>query len=1059
MKNWFTAKDAQRSAPYHHYFPSVLFTIVSFILCIVFFYPIHQAQAYVYSPLFFQQQQDIHITGQVVDQYGKPLAGVSIRVRGSNLGAITDNDGRFSLDVPEGSVLEISFIGYQTQTVTVGRENQTLHIQLQQSASVLNQLVVIGYGTQKKSDVTGAISTINSDAITVAPAANIQQALQGKAAGLQVQTVGTIPGSGAQIRIRGTKSISGSNSPLIVVDGIPYDGNLNDIDINNIASISVLKDASATAIYGSRASNGVILVTTKKGQEGPARITYNGYYGIGKPEFYYPVFNGQEYAALRNISPWTGGYMPEELQMLAAGKTTNWQKLIYQTSHKTNHDITISGGGNGTTYSYGGGYYNETTLIPGVSFTRYSLHATVDSRVGKKLRIGLSTINALGIMKGAQFVAGGTMYPILALSPLMPPYDSSGNILKKPSGNTLDLDFYYNPLYLKYNQNWVDQQRRLRTFNSLFAQYDFTPWLNYRFNLGLNYDQEEDDQFQGADQPNNPDYFRPGQGNTAYVNNFSEYGYTAENLLNINKTFQKHTFNFTGLYSIQEYHSHNTSAQKDSITSDFVQFYNMNLSNPTPAPVLGGGEVSWSLISYMGRLNYSYADRYLLTVTERVDGSSRLAPGHKWHAYTAVGLGWNIRNESFMQNTRFIDQLKLRVTYGQTSNQAINPYQSLGLVSQSGYYNFGPTIVKGYNVVTLPNPNLNWEYTKQLNVGLDYSFLNGRIYGSLEYYHEHTYNILYAVSLPVTSGVPGAYTTNIGTMQNWGMEWNISTQNIHSPGNGFNWTTDLNLFFNRNKLLSLGSGFTRDIANQLFPGYSMTSIYDYKKIGIWQLNQAKEAAQYGSVPGQIRLADLNHDGVIDQNNDRTIIGNQDAKLQGGMINTFTYKGFDLSIFVYARFGGLLISQIHQSLADYLVNLDGRRNGIKVDYWTPTNPTNWFPEPTAQWSPINSAWTTLGYYDATYVKLKSINLGYTFSTRFLNKFNIRSLRLYLSMDNVAILFSPYYKQTGIDPAGTTYGNGGVSNPGNIRSAGDNSSITINATIPPTRSYLLGMNLNF
>lgn len=1012
----------------------------------------------------------IHVSGKITDNKGTPLVGVSIRVEGTGIGTASNAYGAFDLEAPENSTLTVSYIGYATQRFQIGTGDRVLNIRLQLSNSTLNQLVVIGYGSQKKSDVTGSISSINSAALTVAPAANITQALQGKGAGLEIQTVGSAPGSGAQIRIRGIKSISGSNSPLIVMDGIPYDGSLNDIDVDDIASVSVLKDASATAIYGSRGANGVILITTKKGQEGPARVSYSGYYGIGTPEFTYPVFNGPEYAALRNISPWTGGFLPQELQSLADGKSTDWQNLMYQNSYKTNHSLVISGGGQGTTYSFGGGYYKETALLPGQDFTRYSFRTSVNALIGKKVHVGFTTLNSVGITNGSQFAGGGSMYPILTLSPLMPAYDSTGQILKEPSGSTLDQSNYYNPLYLKHNDNtWVDTKRRLRTFNSLYAQYDFTPWLNYRFNLGLNYDQEEDDQFQGADQPNKPDYFRIGQGNTAYVNNSSEFGYTAENLLNFHKVIQKHTIDFTGLYSIQQYHTHNTSAQKDSITDDFVQFYNMSYANPTPYPVVNGGELSWALISYMARINYSYADRYLITLTERTDGSSRLAQGNKWHSYMAAGLGWNISNETFMSHLGFIDNLKLRGTYGQTSNQAIPPYASLGLVSASGYYNYGPTVVRGYNIVTLPNPNLNWEYTKQLNIGLDFGLLEDRISGSIEYYHEHTNNLLYAVTLPPTSGVAGPFTTNLGDMQNWGMEFNVSATEIRSAGSGFTWTTDLNLFFNRNKLLSLGKGGSRNIAEQLFPGYSMTSIYDYKKVGIWQTSQAKDAAQYGSVPGQIHLADLNGDGTIDPNNDREIIGNEDAKLQGGMTNTFTFKGIDLSFFVYARFGGLLVSQIHQSNADYLVNLDGRRNGVKVDYWTPTNPTNWFPEPAVTWSPVGTAWTTLGYYDATFVKLRSINLGYTFSHSFLSKWNINSLRVYLTADNVAILFSPFYKQTGIDPEGTGLGYTGVGasnggGPGNIRTQGgsipyDNGTLTVSTSVPPTRSFLLGINLNF
>lgn len=1043
------------------------------ILLSIFLSPVMAATPALSSRGALYQAANIHASGTVTDDKGQPLMGVTIQVQGASVGTTTDSQGHFSLDVPENSTLTVSYIGYDTRQIKTGSEDIVLQIRLQTSSSVLNQVVVVGYGSQKKTDITGSISSISEKALTIAPSANLQQALQGKAAGLEVQTTGTTPGSSAQIRIRGIKSISGSNTPLIILDGIPYDGNLGDINPDDITSIEVLKDASATAIYGSRGANGVLLVTTKRGQQGPARLSYSAYYGIGTPEFSYPVFNAQEYQAMRNISGWTGGYMPQELQSIAEGKSTDWQDLMYQHSYKTNNYLTVTGGNDGSTYSLGGGYYKETALLPGQDFTRYSLKATIDTKIGKRIHIGLNTMNSVDITNGSQFVNGGSMFPILSLSPLMPAYDSTGKVLTQPAGNTLD-NTTYNPLLLKHNNNnWVDKKRNLRTFNSLYAELQILPGLKYRFNLGLDYTQEEDDQFQSADNALNPSYFRPMAGNTASVNNSEAFGYTAENLLYYNKTFGKSKLDITGLYSIQQYHTHNTYATKDSITDDFVQFYDMALSNPTPYPVVSGGETSWALLSYMARINYSYDNRYLITLTGRTDGSSRLASGNKWHQYPAVGLGWIISNESFLRGSKTFDLLKLRLGFGQTSNQAISPYSTLGLVNNSNglvspgnviMYNYGPTIVTGYNVVKLPNPELDWEYTRTLNVALDFGLLNDRITGSIDYYHEHTNNILYSVQLPSTSGVSGSFTTNIGSMQNWGMEFSAASTNVQAPS-GFSWTTSLNLFFNRNKLLSLGPGSAVNISNQLFPGYSMTSIYDYKKTGIWQTDQAAEAAKYGALPGQIRLQDVNGDGKIDQNDDRYIIGNEDAKLQGGMTNTFSFKGFDLSFFLYARFGGLLISQIHQTISDYLTVMDGRRNGIKVDYWTPTNPTNWFPEPSTSISPVSTAWTTLGYYDATFVKLKSINLGYTFSGALLDKWSIRSLRLYATVDNVAILFSPFYNKTGIDPQGTGLGYSGVGansggGPGNIRSnQGDNSTITVSSSTPPTRSFILGINLNF
>lgn len=1023
-------------------------------------------------------QNTIHIKGRVLSEGGQPVAKASVQVKGSTTGVSTDDNGHFEIVAPSNAVLVISSVGYAASTIKVnGRPS--IEIALTATSNSMDQVIVVGYGTQRKRDVTGSIVSISERALREVPSSNLQGALQGKAAGLEIQTTGTTPGSDMQIRVRGIRSINGSNAPLIILDGIPFDGSMTDINPDDVSSIDILKDASATAIYGSRGANGVILISTKKGKSGQPKVTYNGYYGQGNVAWSYPVFNVDQYKAMRNISTYTNGYMPLELKSIAAGTSTDWQKAMYQTAHKTNQNITVSGGnGEGTAYSLGGGYYKETAVLPGQDFTRYSLRATIDTKIGRRIKVGLNTLNNLAVLNGTQFVQYGMMFPILSLSPLMPA-DTNGILLTSPAGNPND-GLTYNPLLVKHNNNnWVDKVNRLRTFNSMYGEYEIIPGLKYRLNLGLSYSQEEDDQFKGQDTKANPSFFRSGKGNTASVNNINAWGYTAENLLTYEKTIaSKHRISFTGLYSIQEAHQHNTYVSKDSIDQDFVQFYNLGQSSPTPAAVVSGGEVSSALLSYMARINYVFDNRFMLTLTGRADGSSRLAPGHKWHQYPAVSAGWDIMNESFMQHINVLSALKLRAGFGQTSNQSVQQYVSLGNVSNANNvggatqgspgttirYNYGPTVVTGYNVLTLPNPSLDWEYTKTTNLGVDFGILKNRITGTLDYYHQHTNKILYAISLPASSGVAGPYTTNIGQMQNWGLELSLSSVNIQTRS-GFTWTTDLNLFFNRNKLLALSNYTKQDINAQLFVGYSMTSIYDYKKLGIWQQSEAAQAAAFNSAPGQLKLQDYSGpngkpDGIIDAN-DKHVIGNGDAKLQGGMTNRFMYKHFDLSVTMYARFGGLLISQIHQPTSTYLTQMTGDRNQIRVDYWTPTNPTNWYPSPANVLSPVTNAFSSMGYYDASFLKIRSINLGYTFAPSILKKINAQSIRLYAAVDNVATLFSPYMKQTGIDPEGTGTGDQSVSPIGNIRSgsANGNNTITVSASTPPTRSFILGLNLSF
>jgi len=1027
-------------------------------------------------PFLAISQEKLKIVGRVTAEDNRALSSVSVFIKGQRSNVVTDENGNYTIEVAKGATLVFSFIGFESKEVKV--ESVTnINIVLTSVKNDLETVVVVGYGTQRKKDVTGAVVSVSEKALREVPVANVQQALQGRAAGLEVQTVGNQPGAGTLIRIRGARSITGSNDPLFVVDGIPWEGSLADLNPNDIASIDILKDASATAIYGSRGANGVIIVSTKKGKNGEARVSYNGYHGIGKVANPYPVFNAAEYQAMRNISPWGQGYLQAELDGIAKGTNTNWQDLMYNNSLRSDHNISVSGGSNNTTYSIGGNYFKETSALPGEDFTRYNVRGTIDTKIGSRIKIGLNTLNSLSLNGGSQFVSGSSMFRNIALTPLTSPYNADGSLNLYPAGNIDDLNGSdrYTPLLLRNGgeNRWVDRVRRLRTINNFYGEIEFIKGLRYRVNFGLNYAQQHGAQFRGSDQPNNPSYFRPAQGNIARVSNGETWGYTLENLIYFDKTIKKHKINFTGLYSIQENQSFDNFVQKDSITEDFVQWYNLSLSTPINGTntSIGGGESRWALISYMARINYSFDDKYLLTLTGRIDGSSRLAKGNNYFTYPAISAGWNIDNESFLKNVKEISTLRLRAGWGKTSNQAIAPYASLGLVSNNNglaagntggniiRYNFGPTIITGYNLVNLPNPNLRWEFTNTLNLGIDFGFFKNRITGSIEYYNAQTDDVLYNVTLPVTSGVAGAFQTNVGKIENKGFELSLSSINYTTKD--FRWSTDFNLFFNRNKVLRLSNNITRDIGNQLHVGYPLSAIWDYQKLGIWQISEAADAAKFGARPGQIKLldyggaADGKPDGIINTA-DQHIIGNGDASIQGGMTQRITYKNFDFSTVFYARFGGTLISQVHQPNAAFLTIMDGRRNSLKVDYWTPTNPTNWFPMPQSVISPQSTAWSTLGYYDASFLKIRSINLGYNLPASILKKMKIQNARVYATIDNVAILFSPYYNQTGIDPEGTGQGNQGVSNPGNIRGGG-NGAVTIGLATPQRRTFTFGANI--
>ena len=1025
-----------------------------------------------------EMQQDV-ITGKVVDSEGRPLLGVNIIEKGTTNGTTTNENGDYSISVSSrDAVLVFSYIGYLSEEMQVGAQT-VIDVSLIEDIEMLQEIVVVGYGTMKKSDVTGAIVSVNEKSLKEVPSANLQLALQGKAAGLEIQRIGTAPGSSAQIRVRGDRSITGSNNPLFILDGIPYEGgSLNDIDQNAISSIEVLKDASATAIYGSRGANGVVLITTKRGKSGEPAISYNSYYGIVQVARPYKMFDAEDYAKMRDDGTGSWGYMEQELESMKTGRSTNWQNLMYEDGYVTDHNLMASGGTEMTQFTIGGGYYKETSILPGQDFTRYSLRANVDTKIGKRVNVGLNTLNSVNVANGTQFIneqpntsgfkntpfGGSIMFPILTLSPLMPAYDSDGEILIRPGGNSEDRENQYNPLLLKENTNeWVDRTRRLRTFNTLYAEVDLFSGLKYRLNLGLDYRQQEFDQFQGRDS-----YFRTrDQSARARVNNGDGWGYTVENLLTYQNLFaDKHNLNITALFSAQEDHVHNTLIGKEGITADFIEFYDLNQSDPEATLTISGDESSWAILSYMLRINYSFNEKYLLTLTGRADGSSRLA--QKWHYYPAVSLGWNIHNEEFMKNLGVLSAFKLRAGYGETSNQAVDPYSTLGGVSNyigatAIRYNYGEQQVSGYYINKIPDRSLDWEYTRTVNAGLDFGFFNNRISGTVEMYYAKTRNILYNVTLPISSGISGQFLSNVGEMENKGFEFTISSFNIRS-GN-FTWSTDLNLFFNRNKILKLYRDIERDVQNQLHVGHPFNSIFDYEKLGVWQLNERDSAQAYRQYPGQLKIKDQDGDHMITYTDDRKVIGSGEAKIQGGLTNRFTYKGFDLSAVIYARFGGTLVSYLHQPTRGYVTIMDGRRNGLEVDYWTPENPSNWFtlPQDSNKFkiNPPNAstAWQTLGYYDASFVKVRSINFGYTVPQKYISKIRIKALRIYFTAQNPFLLYAPYVtKWNGVDPEPTGTGTiGGVGTPDNLRTTGNNPALVIGPSTPPTRSFLFGINI--
>ncbi|MBD1432968.1 TonB-dependent receptor [Sphingobacterium sp. DN00404] len=1003
-----------------------------------------------FSSLYAEAQEGgERVSGRVLDEQGAAIGGVSVRNGDGSSSTSTDDQGRFSIQLSTDRVLRFVYVGYAAREITVGKTDRELRVTMVTETSALDEVVVVGYGTQRRQDVTGAIASVDSKILREIPAASMTQALQGRVAGVNISQTSTRPGAGMQIRIRGSRSLLAANDPLIVLDGIPFAGSLADINPSDIRSVDVLKDASASAIYGSRAANGVILVTTFRGSTGGIRVTYNGFYGLKKVAEKYQVFNGEEFAQLRDVAGYTQ-YLPQEQEMMEAGKSTDWQDVMYKDGRVTDQNLSIAGGNDKGQYSVGLGYYDESTVLPGQEYSRYSLRFATDLELSRYIKVGLSTQNSYSITKGE---GASLMYQMLTLSPLAPTHNADGSIYMQPSYPT---DEYFNPLLINQPDAWAQDRNRFNSFNSLYGEIRFTDYLKWRTNVGLTYTQNNYGHFNSSKTP-----FRNGNPSEARVTFQPGTSWTIENLLYYEQTIaEKHKLNAVAMVSAEENESHEFRADALDMMADFMLYYNLGYYKEGTGNIAIPAGNQWynkrALQSLMARINYGYDDRYLLTATLRRDGSSVLAPGHKWKTYFALSSGWNIMNEQFMENQRAFSNLKLRVGFGQTASQAINPYQTLGSLSQNRY-NFGDENAFGYYVNNLANPSLTWEPTNTWNIGLDFGILENRFSGSIEWYTQDSHDLLYDRSLPPTSGVPGRVVVNEGRTRNSGMEFTLSSDIIRpSDDTGFSWQIDANLTFNRNKVLALSSGLTADEGRGYFVGHPINVIFNYSKVGIWQLDEAGEAASYGFRPGQVKLLDYNNDGRIDAN-DRHVSGRLDPDFEGGITNRMGYKNFDFTVVGFFRVGGTLISQIHQGNS-YTNMLQGRRNQIKVDYWTPWNPTNEYPMPDgSNDQPAGNYGSTLGFYDAGFLKIRTISLGYSFNESITQRLGINAFRLYSTVQNPFVFFSDYMKRGGgVDPEGTNLGNSGYTGgAGGVQAR----HIVAGLNTPPTRGFLLGLNVTF
>ena len=1005
------------------------------------------------------------VTGTVVDVQGEPIIGASVVVKGTSNGTVTDFDGKFTVaNAPAKGNLVISYVGYRSQTIALGGKSD-IKITLEEDKQLLDEVVVVGYGVQKKSDVTGALAHMDAKELTNMPVSNALQAMQGKAAGVDI-TNSQRPGEVGSITVRGQRSIDASNGPLYVVDGMTIQtGGIENINPADIESIEVLKDASSTAIYGSRGANGVVLVTTKKGKQGKVTLNYSGTvtfsklsnvaemmsaaewlkysryayynqgaYGDGTPNYDldYKIY-GNVPASWANIEKgWSADHTTFDYSKVGS---YDWESAGKRTGIAHEHTLSASGGTDKFS-GYGSfGYLNERGVMPGQSYQRFTFNTSFEGKVLPYFTMGVTVNASYGTQEyGYSFTksttgAGDYYNALRGMLPWSVPYDADGNFIEYPTG---DVNIQ-NPIdELNYTKN---QRKNFRINGSAYGQINFGQiWnqlegLSYRIQFGPEL------QYYRAGTANAAEGINGAGRNQIVYNPYQRVAWTLDNIVNYNRTFADiHNVGITLLQSASDFHYESGNIRANVATAEEL-WYNAHSNNdPTDYST---GLTETSMTSYMARLNYSLMDRYLLTASMRWDGASQLSKGHKWASFPSISLGWRMEQEKFMRNITWIDQLKLRLGWGVSGNAAISAYATKGAI-QDLTYTWGKTTEVGY-VPSDPNaksPNmmanleLGWEKTSQWNYGIDYSFLNGRIGGSLDVYTTYTKDLLMSTTIPSLNG----YTTtmaNVGETSGWGIDLQINALPIKTKD--FEWNTVLSWSLDRNKIEKLNNGVTENINRRWFVGEEIGVYYDYVYDGIWKTSEATEAAKYGCKPGQIRVKDLNDDGKLDDNNDRAIVGKVRPRWSAGWRNTFTYKEFELSFFIFSRW--------KFTVPAGSANLDGRYAMRSLDYWIAgENEDALYYGPGTNGQAQDRYASSMNYQDGSYIKMRNISLGYNFTKKQLKPLGINSLKVYVQAMNP---FTIYSKCKWLDTDMMNYDN-------NTRNFGTTTTI---------RSWVVGLNVGF
>ncbi|WP_149276671.1 SusC/RagA family TonB-linked outer membrane protein [Pareuzebyella sediminis] len=934
------------------------------------------------------------VTGTVTDASGIPLAGASVVVKGTTRGTTTDFDGNYSISAEANATLIFSYIGFKRMEVVINNRS-TVNVSMEEDSALLDEVVVVGYGTQKKGEVTAAIASVDAEQIGIVQTSSTIDAVKGQISGVDIQAGGGRPGQTSTVRIRGRRSVTASNDPLYVVDGIPLiDGSesMSDINPQDIASMQVLKDAAATAVYGSRGANGVILVTTNRGKVGKTQVRYSSQYGITSASRLVDMMNGEEYAAMKREarrSSWDGTIPPDtdvffdpiELESLEQGRSTDYLDLVLGSGYQTNHQLGVSGGSENTTFNSSIGYFKEQGIISNMDYERFSGRLNVDHRINDIFKIGASFLIAHSIQNWG---SNATMGEALANNPLGVPYDEDGELRFLPTNDGIRT----NPLNELVPGAYIDERKWTRIFAPISLDIHIADGLDWKTLFGPDIRLGRRGQFRGS--LTNDNRGGPGDASVTHSDNFA---YTIENLLTFDKEiFTDQNLKVTLLQSVQSSRTEITDASVTGIPYESQKFFNLgSAANRNVASRL----TEWTLASFMGRLNYDIGGKYLFQASLRADGSSRLAEGNKWNYFPGASVGWRISEEPFLADTS-VTQLMLRGSYGEVGNTSVNPYQTAGRLG-SRPYAWGEEGVLGFALSEIPNSSLGWEVSKTVDIGLDFGLFNGRVSGTVDWFRTNTVDILLNRSLPPTSGY-NSILQNIGSTRTQGLEFAVSTKIFDNP-DAFSWKLDFNIAGYREEITELAlkdenGNPIDDVGNAWFIGEPIQVFYDYEKVGIYQADEVALAnSQEQKVPGEIRLRDVDGDGLITPD-DRQILGTDTPDYYGGLTNRFSYKGLELGLFFYFRQGQTIQSGFHAGNN----SLFARYNNLDVDYWTIDNPTNANPRPNEnQESPRNGS--TLTYFDGSFIKLRNISLAYSLPSSITDKLGMESLKFTLSGQNL------------------------------------------------------------